>query len=246
MDILQLFTLFVLGICTGVINTIAGGASLLTVPLLVIMGLPANAANATNRLGVFSQTLTASLSFNKRHLLNKKLVILLAIPSFLGSMIGAYLSIDISKKTIALIILSCLLLILADPQKKLLKPSQTSPMIKIKWWDYGIFFIIGLYGGFFQAGIGLFMVIALVLFGNFNILQAHATRAAIVAIFTVPALLIFIYHDLIWWQPGIALAIGSIIGGYLGSHLAVSWAKQLGRVIMLTCVFASVLYLFLN
>src|SRR5699024_5815950 len=102
--VLSVFMILVIGFFAGLMNTMAGGGSLLTLPLLIFMGLPSSVANGTNRIAVFVQSITASQNFYKKGYVDKKLAILFGIPATIGSFVGANLAIQISERTFNIVL----------------------------------------------------------------------------------------------------------------------------------------------
>lgn len=239
----QLIVIFFLGIFTGTLNTIAGGGSLISLPLLIYFGLPPNEANATNRIGILAYSLVAAIRFHKRSIVDVKDLSKIALPACVGALLGSYLSIDISKEVIGIIILCCSILIFFD-RNSLIKSLPSPKKTTFLWWHYFIIFFIGLYGGYFQAGVGLIIITMFHLIYNMNIVKINAYKVSLVSLFTIPSLIVFINYDLIRWQPGLTLACGSLIGGYLGTHLIFNWVEKVAKTVLIVLLVVSVTYLF--
>ena len=118
----QLPLLFVVGIVAGILNILAGGGSLLTLPLLIFMGLPSAVANGTNRIAIFCQNIFAIRGFSKRGVMPLQLALLCTPTALLGSWVGANLAIDIDdqmfKRVLALIMIGVLIFTAIDPMKR--------------------------------------------------------------------------------------------------------------------------------
>jgi len=118
----QLPLLFFVGIVAGIINTLAGGGSLLTLPLLIFMGLPGAVANGTNRIAIFCQNIFAIRGFSKRGVMPLQLALLCTPPALLGSWLGANLAISLDdqvfKRILALIMVGVLIFTAIDPMKR--------------------------------------------------------------------------------------------------------------------------------
>lgn len=243
MTFLDYSLLFGFSIFAGILNTIAGGGALIGIPLLIFLGLPANVANATNRVGIFAQCFVATAQFSRHKILNVGYSLKLAIPACIGAAIGAYQAIDISKRTIGIVLLCVLSLMLINPRKWFNQAEiEDFPEIRIR--DYVLFFLLGFYGGYVQAGVGLFIIITLVIFGKLDAIRANGVKVFLMFLFTIPSLAIFIYNDLVSWKPALALAGGSGIGAWLGSRLAVSWGPYIARIVLCVLVVAAAGYLF--
>jgi uncharacterized membrane protein YfcA len=210
------------GFLAGVINTLAGNGSAITLPLLISLGMPANIANATNRVGVLMQTLVAVLTLRR----SKRTRILIRrslwyyIPTILGSVGGALLAIDIDPEMLKLIIGFLMLFILATlllRPKKWLKNTDPGKSKKtpLQWF---IFFAIGFYGGFIQMGIGIMILSSLVLLAHYSLRDANIIKLMVAFIMIIPAFLIYFMSGDIRWIPGLILALGAGVGAWFGTR----------------------------
>ena len=102
-----------------------------------------------------------------------------------------------------------------------------------------IFFGIGLYGGFIQAGVGFFLIAGLVLGAGFDLIKTNAIKLFIVLCYTPFALAIFIMNDQVNWKAGLILAIGNMLGAFIASRFAVSWGPKVVRTILLVIIFGA-------
>jgi uncharacterized protein len=236
--------LILAGILAGFINTLAGSGSLITLPLLMFMGLPANIANATNRIGIFLQSAVGAASFRQSKVFEYREGIWLAIPATAGSLIGAFAAINLSNKIMETII-GCLLLfmffiVLYKPEKWISGKAGTiegRPGI----WQLVIFFFIGIYGGFIQAGVGFILLAGLVLGAGVNLTKANALKVFIVFVYTSVAIIVFVVNKQIDYLAGFVLASGSMVGAYIASKFAVKNGPRIVRIILLVIIFISAL-----
>ncbi len=221
---------------------------MVSVPLLIYLGIPPHAANATNRVGVFFQCLSASQHFYKNKRLDllfcQKILPLCLTGAVIGSLISVYISETLLKQMMGFSIIMVLPLVFLSPEKWLRKESRSST--KISFSCLCLYFFIGLYGGFLQMGSGILLVTTLVLKAHKNLIESHAIKVFILGAFTLPAILIYAYCDLIFWKTALILSIGSIIGGYLGSSLTLLWSPQTNRRILITTLMLSAWYLLQN
>ena len=154
------------GLVAGIINTLAAGGSLLTLPLLIIpLGIPSTNANAINRIAILLQNVVGVRKFQKKNVLNLKQDYRMAIPALIGSGLGAYVATVISAPAmdvaIGVVMLVMFLLVLLNPNSWV-RGREDHPPVPL-WVQYIIFFFIGIYGGFIQAGVGFFLLTGLVL-----------------------------------------------------------------------------------
>jgi len=238
----QLPLLFVVGIVAGIINTLAGGGSLLTLPLLIFMGLPGAVANGTNRIAIFCQNIFAIRGFSKRGVMPLQLALLCTPPALLGSWLGANLAISLDdqvfKRILALIMVGVLIFTAIDPMKRFRQED-----IQFGLWRKILiiitFFGVGVYGGFVQAGVGFLIITALLIHG-LDLVRINAIKVFVIFAYTFVALGVFIYHGQVDYSLGFALAAGNSIGGMIGPKLAVEkghdWIKRVVSITVL--VFA--------
>ncbi|PLX85779.1 MAG: integrase [Desulfuromonas sp.] len=223
MELIQIVLLVGVGVVAGILNVLAGGGSLLTLPVLIFMGLPASVANGTNRIAVLCQNVVAVSSFKSKGVFPARLALLCSVPALLGSILGAQLAVDISdqlfRQLLGAIMIGVLILMAIDPSKRFRFHEQHMTPLRTAALVIG-FFCIGIYGGFIQAGVGLIMIPALLLMG-LDLVRINAVKVFVILFFTVTALAVFIWHGQIDWTLGIALALGNSLGGWIGTHLAV-------------------------
>jgi len=242
MNCLELLTLAAVGLFAGTVNTVAGGGSLITLPALIFLGLPPTVANGTNRVGVILQSAVATEHYRREALIEWGLGLRLLIPTGLGAALGAWLSVDIDeelfRRVIGAVMLVMLVAILARP-KRWLDGRTAEPPGHLRLTGPIVFFAIGAYGGFLQAGVGIFLLAGLVLVHGRDLLRANAIKVLLVAAFTVPPLLIFLWYDLVQWVPALVLATGSAAGGWVGARLTVTWGADLIRWVLVVVVTVS-------
>ena len=246
MEIWHIPVVFIVGIIAGFINTLAGGGSLLTLPILIFLGLPTAVANGTNRLAIIAQCLFAVAGFKRKGVSNFRLSLLLSAPALLGAIIGAQLAVDISdilfKRILAVILLLVLALILWNPRQNsvcnLISQGRNHLIITMI-----IFFFIGFYGGFIQIGVGFIIIAALTAITGLNLVETNSHKVFIVGIYTIFALIVFAFNGKICWAMGLCLAAGMGLGGWIGSHWAVARGERWIRMVFTMCVIAMVVKL---
>lgn len=253
MEIWQIPVVFAVGVAAGFINTLAGGGSLLSLPILIFLGLPTAIANGTNRFAILIQCLFAVAGFKRKGISNFKLSLLLSAPALIGAIVGAQIAVDMSdalfKRVLAIIMLLVLGLILWNPVKKLhINPQYGEDTIGLRRnrliVTMIVFFFIGIYGGFIQAGVGFIIIAALTTISGLSLVNVNSHKVFIVGIYTAFALLIFVFNDKVCWAVGMALAAGNGLGGWFGSHWAVTRGERWLRLILVICVVAMAMKLF--
>ncbi|MHC4269989.1 MAG: sulfite exporter TauE/SafE family protein [Planctomycetota bacterium] len=262
MEIWHIPVVFTVGVIAGFINTLAGGGSLLTLPILIFMGLPTAIANGTNRLAIMVQCLFAVAGFKRKGVSNFKLSLLLSAPALLGAIIGAQIAVDMSdimfKRALAIIMLFVLGITLWNPLQKLIPAKQ--PYINLEDGSENrslirsrrnqfiismiVFFFIGFYGGFIQVGVGFIIIAALTMITGFNLVVTNSHKVFIAGIYTIFALIVFALNGKVCWTMGLCLAAGMGLGGWIGSHWAVSKGEQWIRLVLSISVIVMVIKLF--
>ena len=228
------------GIITGFINTVAGGGSLLTLPLLMFMGLPAVTANGTNRIGILFQSIVSTGSFKNQNVLNLKSSFWLGIPAIIGSLIGAMIAVDLNEnvmeKTIGALLIFMFFIILLKPSEWI----RNREGVALPYWlQTIIFFFIGIYGGFIQAGVGFFLLAGLVLGSGLDLVKANAIKSLVLLMFTIFALAVFMINNQVNYFIGLILAIGNMIGAYFGAKYTVKWGVKFVRYVLLITILVS-------
>ena len=246
MEIWHIPVIFTAGILAGFINTLAGGGSLLTLPILIFLGLPTAVANGTNRIAIVAQCAFAVAGFKKKGVSNFKLSLLLSTPAIIGAIIGAYFAVDISdvlfRRVLAVIMLLVLGLILWNPRQDSSGSSNSLGRRQLIT-AMTAFFFIGIYGGFIQVGVGFIIIAALTTITKFNLVVTNSHKVFIAGIYTVFALIVFAFNDKVCWEIGVCLAAGMGLGGWIGSHWAVAKGERWIRVVLAICVVAMVIKL---
>lgn len=235
MNLFDYSLIIILGIIAGFINTMAGGGSLLTIPILIFLGLPSAVANGTNRLAVLIQSFAAVGKFKKEGYFDLKLGFMFSIPAIVGSYLGSLYAINLSDQMFNRILGSVMLLmvivIVIQPQKKFKQFQGTSPKIGMI-----LFFFVGVYGGVIQAGAGFFIMMALTLATTFSLVRINAMKMLIVAIYMIPSLFLFIRSGNINWTSGFVLAAANSLGAYLGSKLQIDKGDKIVKIALVIIV----------
>lgn len=221
----------------------AGGGGLITLPLLIFAGLPATVANGTYRLAIALQNITALTTFERRGINVTRSSWPLIIPCVLGAILGVQLALNIDEDLFRRLI-GIVLLVMLIPTLIRRKPSgEGRKDLQIKAWMWPAFFLIGVYGGFLQAGVGFIFVITLIGLAGMNWVHGNATKVLLVLGYNLVALVLFIVGDRFAWLPAITLAAGNAIGGWVGAHLTIHKGESWIRAVFVIAVVLSALKL---
>jgi hypothetical protein len=223
------------GAFAGFVNTIAGGGSLLTLPLLIIMGLPPAVANGTNRIAIVVATLSANIGYTSKNVVTYPFSIYLGISALFGAILGAMIAIEIDgvifNRILAIIMIVVVLIMVFKPKmaNHLSQERTTGKHLVI---SLAAFFFIGIYGGFINAGIGFIIMLFLNIFNRMNLVRVNAAKVGVVFIYTIGALVTFAFSGNINWLYGLILAIGTSIGGWTASIFSVDRGEGFIKLIM--------------
>lgn len=217
--------LFAAGAVAGVINVVAGGGSFLTLPLLMFMGLPAGVANGTNRVGILVQNVGAVWSFQRHGVMDWSSLLWAALPASFGAGVGVWIALVISdqsfKRVLAMLMVTLALWTLwapsgASPEERAAAARRGKRSLLVA----GAFFLVGIYGGFVQAGVG-FLILAATTVAGLDLVRGNAVKVLTVLCFTVLALALFAVNGRVDWLMGATLAAGTLLGGLVGARLTI-------------------------
>lgn len=248
MDVLIYPLLVLAGFAAGFINTLAGAGSVITLFVLNLAGLPLPVANGTNRVAILLQTALAVGRFKKQGKLTIRPHLGIILPAVIGGILGALLAGQVSSLVLRRSIGICMALTLVplflNPTRWLegspeREAKAAGPVKMIS------FFLIGIYGGYVQLGVGVFLLTALVLAAGFDLVRGNAVKLLIAFCYTVPALAIFVMNDLVRWDLGLTLAAGNMLGAWVATHEAAKRGAPFIRWLLIVVVIASsIRYLF--
>jgi len=244
MSVTEIIIIVLAGILVGFINTLSGGGSVISLSLLLILGLPANIANGTNRISIFFQTLSSVGSFTRQKMFDNLRPVWLGIPATIGSVLGAWIAVDVGVRAIEIamsVAMVIMLFFLFYKPDKWLKENPSLLSGPIKWWQLAIFFLVGFYGGFIQVGVGYFLLMSLVLGVGYDLVKANAVKNLIVFFYAIFALLVFVIDGKVDYLYGLILSAGSIIGALIASYLAVKKGAGFIRGVIVASVVLTIL-----
>lgn len=230
------------GFVASVLNVVAGGGSFLTLPVLIFLGAPAAEANGTNRIGVLAQTASAVWGFQRERMLDWSWALAAGVPASVGAVGGAWLALRLDdrefRRILAVLMTVITLWTLVDPLKRMRATTVRSP------WSPSVttsMLVVGLYGGFVQAGVG-FLVLTVTTLAGIDLVRGNAIKVFAVGVLTLIAAVVFVWGGHVDWPAGLALATGSLAGGMAGVRLTVlKGHRWLQHVVSATVVLFAVL-----
>jgi uncharacterized membrane protein YfcA len=204
------------GLFAGAINTVAGGGSMLTVPLLVLAGVPGNAANGSNRVGILTSNVAAVATFRRLGVDGLRHASRVVVPVVLGGLIGSFavgrvLDDAAFERVFGLLMIPLVILSVRRPTNATEEHAWSTAKVVI------VFLLIGIYGGAFQAGVGLVLLAALTRSG-FDLVMSNSIKVIVNTAVTVVALPVFVLNGDVEWVPALVLAAGFVVGGWLGAQ----------------------------
>jgi uncharacterized membrane protein YfcA len=234
LDFSQIFILAMVGVVAGWLNVMAGGGSLLTVPVMLFMGVPGPVANGTNRIAILAQNITAVTTFRRRGYSDFKLGMSLAAAASLGAIGGASIGVHLGgewfDRVLALVMVGVMLLMATGHDK--VKPTSTDAKAKNLLAGHVLMVGAGLWGGFIQVGVGFILMPILHRILGLDLVRVNMYKVFVVLVYTIVALIIFASQlELLWWT-GLGLAVGNSIGGWLGAHTTISHGETLIRRVL--------------
>ena len=236
---LELILLVIIGFITGIINIMAGGGSLLTLPMLIFLGLPPSVANGTNRVAILIQNIFSTAGFRSKGITTFPYSIYFGISAMFGAIIGAQIAVDINgevfNKILAIVMLFVVVFLVFNRKTKM-EDYVERITGKHLWISIIVFFFIGIYGGFIQAGTGFLMLLALSGINQFSLVKSNAIKVIVALIYTTSALMIFIVNDQVNWKYGLILAIGNASGGWLASRWSVKKGDGIVKIFLIVMV----------
>ncbi len=207
----------------GFINTYAGNGSMITLTIMMeFLGLPANIANGSNRIGVLAQTWSSTWMFHRDKKLKLKDEFDVILFIFIGAIIGVIIATRVSNEQFKTVFSYLLIIIFFIV---LLKPKRwLSPKNIINHWPaplrWIIYLCLGIYGGFIQMGMGVVTLVIFVLLEGRKMIPANVLKVFVTALYTIFVLAIFEYRGLVNWKIGGLFVIGQVAGGASAAYLA--------------------------
>tara|TARA_R110002110_G_scaffold205066_7_gene416878 strand:+ start:1649 stop:2407 length:759 start_codon:yes stop_codon:yes gene_type:complete len=227
--------LAIVGVVAGFLNVMAGGGSLVTVPVMVFMGLPGPVANGTNRIAILAQNLSAIAAFSRRGFSDFRLSLSLAACALPGAVAGALLGAQLDgvwfNRALAVVMIIVMLVMHFD-RGAASRPKDYQPQRKQLVNGHLLMVGAGFWGGFIQIGVGFILMAILNRTMGLDLVRTNMHKVFIVAVYTAAALLVFATQVQLLWMVGLALAVGNSIGGYLGAHFTVSRGESMIRTVL--------------
>lgn len=241
-----IIVMILVGAFVGFVNTVAGMATVISYALFMAMGMPINVANATSRVGVMLQFSTNSVIYKKEGLLDMGLAARVGVPVAVGAFFGAEMASVFPPYVMEIasgILLPLIVILLLVDKDKVMKRFDLHYTPQMTFWKYLLFFILGIYGGFTHAGIGILVILSSFFFLGQDLTHANAIKQLTTVIYTPVALVIFAIHGQINWPVALIYAVGNVIGGVVASKVAIRWGEKFIKVAVIVVVLIMSAYL---
>jgi uncharacterized membrane protein YfcA len=250
-NIVGLVSLFVAAMIAGVINSVAGGGTLISFPTLIAFGISSIQANATNTAALWPGSLSSAFAYSRDMKPDRKMVTMLVLPSAVGGLLGALALVatppELFSHLVPFLVLFATVLFASRPvmDRLLKRESQEENVTSVgKVWGFLFQLFVATYGGYFGAGIGILMLASMSIMGFRDIHRMNGLKTILGTLINFIAFLFFAWRGLVDWPLAILMTIGAIIGGYLGAHFAKRIDQRVLRAFIIIVGLIVSVYLF--
>lgn len=235
--------LLLAGLIGGAINVIAGGGSIITVPVMIFLGVPGPIANGTNRIAILAQNIAAISTFKRHGLYDSKLALSLAACALPGALVGAWVGVNLSGERFNQVLAGVMIAVLLYMQFGKKSGHQETEGPRRLFLGHALMVLAGFWGGFIQIGMGFILMPILNRVMGLDLVSTNVYKVAIVAVYTVGALAVFALGGEVYWLIGGVLALGNSLGGYVGAKLTLSKGDELIRRVLVVAIITMVVKL---
>ncbi|MCF6189310.1 MAG: sulfite exporter TauE/SafE family protein [Cocleimonas sp.] len=232
-DPVTFIILAVVGAVAGFLNVLAGGGSALTIPLMIFLGYDATVANGSNRIAIQVEALSAVAAFKKQKHSDFPMSLKLSLMTLPGGILGAFYAVKIDDALftkILAVVMVLIIITLMFPKAELVEHAKNHKWKN--WLSWPVMFAVGFYGGFIQAGVGFVIMSVLLHLYNMDLVKINMHKVFIVMVFTVPAVIMFIWTDNVDWFAAVALSVGMVFGTWVAVKMAIEKGEKLVRIVL--------------
>ena len=240
--------LVIIGVAAGFMNVMAGGGSLLTLPVMIFAGLPPAVANGTNRVALVAQNATAVRQFAKKGFSEPKRSLTLGVCTLPGAIAGSLLAIHIDplwfKRLLAVVMVAVLISIFKKPKPASAgdEPASRGRLIAAHVSMIGV----GFYGGFIQAGVGMIFMAVLNGLMRIDLVRVNMHKVFVIGVYMLPSLIVFALEGKVVWLAGLTLAVGNSTGAWIATKVQIERGEGSIRVVFAVAVLAMAVKLVLG
>lgn len=222
------------GVVGGFLNVMAGGGSLIMIPVMIFLGIPGPVANGTNRIALLAQNAAAILTFLRKGFSDFKLSLSLSACALPGAVLGAIYGTQLEgawfNRVVALIMIGVMLWTWLGPDESKIEP--TPPTRNRLIMGHLLMVVIGMYGGFIQIGVGFIIMPVLHRVMGLDMVRVNMHKVFVIGVYMIATLAIYASRVEILWWVGVALAAGTSLGGWLGAHISVSRGEKAIKLVL--------------
>jgi uncharacterized protein len=234
------------GVISGFINTLASSGSAVTLPLMILIGLPATVANGTNRLPLLAGAIAALITFHRAGVIDGRNGLILSIPVVAGTIGGASLASVLAAKTmgwaVVVAVIAAFAMLVSNPKRFLRPAAEGGPSVSLI--NAAIFVPIGLWAGFIVLDSATYMLLGLVVVIGYDLIRANGIKSLFLLWISLASLLVFYVDGEINWRVGLWLSVGSVGGAAIGGLLATKeWAKVWVFRLLVVVILAEIVQL---
>ena len=232
-DSITFVILAVVGAIAGFLNVLAGGGSALTIPLMIFLGYDATVANGSNRIAIQVEALSAVAAFKKQKHSDFPMSLKLSLMTLPGGILGAFYAVKIDDALftkILAVVMVLIIITLMFPKAEIVEHAKNHRWKN--WLSWPVMFAVGFYGGFIQAGVGFVIMSVLLHLYNMDLIKINMHKVFIVMVFTVPAVIMFIWTGNVDWFAAVALSIGMVFGTWFAVRMAIKKGEKMVRIVL--------------
>ncbi|MEM1191580.1 MAG: sulfite exporter TauE/SafE family protein [Pseudomonadota bacterium] len=241
-ELWQVLLLTGTGVAAGFLNVMAGGGSLLSVPVMLFLGLSGPEANGSNRISIIAQNIVAVRTFFRRGFSDFRLSLTLSAAATPGAILGALVGVRLDgvwfERVLALVMIGVLVLMQLPSGSR---PGESLPLTRRRLvLGHVLMFGAGCWGGFIQVGVGFILMPILNRVMGLDLVRTNMHKVFIALVYNLIAIAIFASAVSIHWVFGFSLALGNAVGGYLGAHFSVRggerWISRVFTLVLLVFI----------
>jgi|TARA_E500000178_G_C17029125_1_gene759595 uncharacterized membrane protein YfcA len=241
----EIGVLVVAGFAAGLVNVMAGGGSIITVPIMMFLGVPGPVANGTNRITIVAHNAAAIATYLKHGVPHAKLCFTLTLVSIPPAVIGAYLSTMLNNEQfewmLAGVMIAVLLLMQGQGSGSNGSESPAEPQNIVT--GHLLMAVAGFWGGFIQIGMGFIVLPIMHRVMGLSLVDTNILKVFIIFVYTLLTVAVFATTSEVLWLIGLIAALGNIVGGYAGAKLTLSHGDKLIRHFLTGAIIAMVIKL---
>jgi uncharacterized membrane protein YfcA len=235
------------GVVAGFLNTVAGGGSFFAFPLLVLLGCPAHVANGTIRVTIVLQNLVGVPTYARAGYFFPGQALVCSLVTVPAAVLGSFVAVRIDPESFRVVAAILVLVVLGTLFLHPDRWKRTDSLARIRWARaLPLLAGVGVYGGFFQLGVGMPFLAVAVLAGGWDLVSANSLKVTVILVFTVVSLVVFATHDQVAWVPGLLIGMGSMAGAWIGARSAVKRGPGWIRWIMVAIAVVAAVRLFVG